>query len=100
MKAEHVGPALLYTAAFYLAWLQWGTRSNPPGPVPYEDFKTGLTFGDVRELLEHEQNQARRLGQYMFVSRSTVLGRWREMKQRQYERYLEAWEDLNEGLPY
>lgn len=47
----------------------------------YERCRTGLTFGDVRRLLAIEQAQARAEGQYMFVSRSTVLGRWHELKQ-------------------
>ena len=55
--------------------------------ISYEDFRTGLTFADVRELLKYEQDQAYENGTYMFVSRSTVLGRWHQMKQQMYEQY-------------
>lgn len=48
----------------------------------YAKFRTGLTFGDVRRMLAVEQRQTRDYtGDYMFVSRSTVLGRWHEIKQ-------------------
>ncbi len=55
--------------------------------ISYEDFRTGLTFADVRELLKYEQDQAYENGTYMFVSRSTVLGRWYQIKQQMYEQY-------------
>ena len=65
--------------------------------IPYEDFRTGLTFDAVREILTHEQNVQREAGQYMFVSRSTVLGRWCEMKRSMYSRYLRHTEEhINE----
>lgn len=47
----------------------------------YDDFRTGLTFADVRRLLAIEQRKARDRGEYFFVSRSTVLGRWKELKE-------------------
>lgn len=59
-------------------------------PVDYEDFRTGLTFQAVRDMLSHEQDQERARGQYMFVSRSTVLGRWNQLKREMYERYVES----------
>jgi hypothetical protein len=46
----------------------------------YKRYRTGLTFADVRQLLKQEQERARAKGLYMWVSRSTVLGRWREIK--------------------
>lgn len=82
----------------YLAWLHFGTRENPP--IPYDRFRTGLTFAAVRELLSREQEAAYDAGQYMFVSRSTVLGRMHQLKREQYARYLEAYEDDDEGLPF
>ena len=84
--------------AFYLAWLKWGTRSNPP--LPYDRFRTGITFAGVRELLGFEQDDAYESGQYMFVSRSTVLGRMHELKQDQYARYLDYYEEGDEELPF
>lgn len=52
----------------------------------YDEFRTGLDFGDVRRLLALEQRKTRDFTpDYMFVSRSTVLGRFREIK-------LDMWE--------
>ena len=70
-------------------------RRNPP-PIPYEDYRTGLTFEDVRHMLSIQQDAAYEAGQYMFVSRATVLGRWWELKQAMYAHYAAA----EEGLPF
>lgn len=57
--------------------------------IPYHEFRTGLTFKAVREMLAHESHEfCRRTGQYMFVGRRTVLGRWRQYKLEMYEAYL------------
>lgn len=48
--------------------------------LAYQASRTGLTFGDVRRLLAIEQAQIRARGEYMYVTRATVLGRWRELK--------------------
>jgi len=82
----------------YVAWLAYGTRANPP--MSYRRFRTGLTFPVVREILGFEQDAAYEAGQYMFVSRSTVLGRMHEMKEAQYARYLESYRDGDEDLPF
>ena len=50
----------------------------------YNRFRTDLTFAGVREMLAHEQDRAKRKGLYMFVSRSTVLGRWNEIKRAEF----------------
>ena len=81
-------------AALYLAWLNWGTRENPP--IPYQKYRSGQTFESVRETLKREQDAAYDAGQYMWVTRSTVLGRWRELKLGQYNRYLDAYEQAEE----
>lgn len=77
----------------------WGTIMLAPGETServsgqfakgraYQAFRTGLTFGDVREILAQEQRRAREKGLYMFVSRSTVLGRWREIKEAEFFGY-------------
>ena len=44
--------------------------------MKYEDFRTGLSFAEVRAMLVGEQKAARDKGLYMFVSRATVMGRW------------------------
>ena len=41
-------------AALYLAWLNWGTRENPP--IPYQKYRSGQTFESVRETLKREQD--------------------------------------------
>lgn len=89
---------LAVVAGFYWLWLHTGTRPNPP--VPYDEYKTGLTFAGVRELLKHEQDAAYERGQYMFVSRSTVLGRMHQLKREQYQRYLDQYVEGDEDLPF
>ncbi len=98
MLATTPGALALYAGLAYLAWLRFGARANPP--VDYEDFKTGLTFAAVRERLGFEQDAAYEAGQYMFVSRSTVLGRMHQLKQDQYRRYLDYYQEGDEGLPF
>lgn len=53
----------------------------------YEDFRTGLTFRDVREMLKIEAQQKYERGEYMFVTRATVLGRWHELKLEMFEHF-------------
>lgn len=93
-------PAALavWAALAYAAWLRFGSRANPP--TAYEDFNTGLTFAAVRELLGFEQQAAYDAGQYMFVSRGTVLGRMHQLKQEQYARYLDHYEEADEDMPF
>ena len=50
----------------------------------YKDFKTGLTFKDVRDQLQLEADRKYEQGEYMFITRHTVLGRWHEIKQKMY----------------
>lgn len=61
-------------------------------PIPYEQFRSSWDFASVRELLSHEQDQEYQAGRYMWVSRSTVLGRWHELKLAEYARYLAHFE--------
>lgn len=53
----------------------------------YKDFRTGLTFRDVREMLYIEQRMKYERGEYMFVTRATVLGRWRQLKLEMFEHF-------------
>ncbi|MBS3086775.1 hypothetical protein J4422_03680 [Candidatus Pacearchaeota archaeon] len=55
--------------------------------LSYDDFRTGLTFYGVRQLLKYEQRRAYQNGQYIFVTRRTVLGRWHQMKGEMYKDY-------------
>lgn len=61
-------------------------------PQTYDDFRTGLTFQAVRELLDVEARaKFEATGERMFITRSTVLGRWHQIKReswRHYRRYL------------
>lgn len=59
-----------------------------PPIIAYEDFRSGWDWEAVREVLAQEQDEARAAGLYMFVSRSTVLGRLGEYKRAAYEEYL------------
>ena len=58
------------------------------GPIPYDQFRTGLTFRDVRRELDEEARRAYEAGRYMWVTRRTVLGRLRQHKLEAYEQYL------------
>ena len=91
MTAARPGRLALYGLAAYVLWLRYGTSSNPP--VAYDKFQSGLTFASVRELLGFEADSAYDRGEYMFVTRATVLGRWRELKLDQYNRYLDRYEE-------
>ena len=55
--------------------------------MKYRDLRTGLTFQAVRDELTGEQETASEKGDYMFVSRATVLGRWHQHKR-------ELWDSL------
>lgn len=56
-------------------------------PMTYDDFRTGLTFREVREELKQEQREALGRGLYKFVTRRTVLGRWTQHKRSMYGDY-------------
>ena len=71
-----------------LGWVCSGAARMTNDPVQYQDFRSGLTFAEVREELSQEQRSVRDTGCYMYVTRSTVLGRWRQHKLSAYEHYL------------
>lgn len=48
-------------------------------PITYEEFRTGLTYGQVYALI-YQRRYKRRHG---------VLGAWREIKQYMYREYVE-----------
>ena len=52
--------------------------------ILYKKFSTGLSFTEVRNILAREQKLKRENFEYMFVTRSTVLGRWRELKLKMF----------------
>ena len=53
--------------------------------INYDEFRTGLTFTEVRRMLMYEQRRAKEKGYYVFVTRRTVLGRWHQLKQQMYK---------------
>ncbi len=58
----------------------------------YNSFRTGLTFTDIRRALKLEAKKKYERGQYMFITRATVLGRWHELKLKMYsaeEKYFQ-----------
>lgn len=70
-------------------------------PIPYEDFRTGLTFGAVVEILwaEREADYAR-WGQYKgWVRLRQVKGKWHTLKVEMYAHYLEDFRrgDMDHG---
>jgi hypothetical protein len=72
-------------------------------PIPYDEFDSGLSFQQVRDELDQESRRYNeRTGQYMFVSRSTVLGRMKERKEALYARYLRHFHGRRErpGRPW
>ena len=50
----------------------------------YQEFRTKLTFTDVRRDLLQEQHRRTRYNDYMFVTRKTVLGRWHQIKKEMF----------------
>lgn len=61
--------------------------------LEYSDFRTGLSFREVRLILKLEADKKYENGEYMWITRATILGRWRQIKLEMYEEYLE-WERL------
>jgi hypothetical protein len=57
--------------------------------LTYKDFKTGLTFKEVRQILQIEADSKYEKGEYMFITRATVLGRWFQIKKQMYDMYLQ-----------
>ena len=55
--------------------------------MTYADFRSGLTFADVRDELAAEQAAAAAGGERMYVTRSTVLGRWHQHKRALWDAY-------------
>lgn len=63
--------------------------------LTYEQFRTGLTFGEVRSWLWSPSPDPR---DWPRVTRHTVLGRWRQHKRELYDRYLaEQFAEIRKG---
>lgn len=62
---------------------------NPAsGILPYRQFRTGLTYTQVRAQLWEESCAQRQAGRdFITVRRQSVLGRWHEIKRTMYAHY-------------
>lgn len=58
--------------------------------IPYDEFRTGLTFYDVRQMLWSWSDDNR---DWPHVSRHTVLGKWRQIKLAMYAEYVDSLND-------
>ena len=47
--------------------------------ITYDEFRTGLSFKEVRDMLRYEQRP--------HITRHTVLGKWHEIKLSMYRSY-------------
>ena len=71
------------------AWVDGLQLAADGGPLDYADFRTGLTFAEVWLSLDAEaRSRFNATGERMFVTRRTVLGRWRQLKLSSYRAYL------------
>jgi hypothetical protein len=59
--------------------------AEPGRRLTYEDFRTGLTFRDVRQMLWVHSDDPR---EWKYKRRHTVLGLWRSIKLGLWDRYL------------
>ena len=55
--------------------------------MTYADFRSGLTFTEVRHMLMCEQHAAKARGESMYVTRHTVMGRWGQLKRAAWIAY-------------
>lgn len=55
----------------------------------YDDFRTGLSYRDVWEMLYTDDPDPK---QWRYKSRGVVLGMWHEIKLQLYHQYLDAYE--------
>ena len=67
--------------------------------LSYDQFRTGLTFADVRAMLWSYSDNPKDWPKG--VSRHTVLGKWRQIKQDMYAEYLYYLEiEQEEEIPF
>jgi len=57
----------------------WGRRRGLPG---YDHFRTGLTYGEVYQMLKHGKKHSQK-------RRGSVLGFWHELKLQLYEQAVD-----------
>lgn len=66
---------------------KYGAKHGLPG---YDQFRTGLTYHDVWEMLRDESDDPR---DWRHKKRGTILGAWHEIKLQLYHQAM----DLEEG---
>lgn len=62
----------------------------------YADFRTGLDFATVRQMLWVDSDDPKR---WKYKRRGTVLGFWHQLKQQLYAQALDQFEDGQEAPP-
>lgn len=67
-----------------------GSVADPPAPVSYEKFRTGLTYRAVADMLWSGSPDP---ADWKYRRRGTVLGKWHQIKQEYYAEYLNRWDD-------
>lgn len=63
------------------AWEAWAKN---PTLIPYDEFKTGMSFPEVRRMLWVNSDDPK---DWRHKGRHSVLGLWHELKQKQYDVY-------------
>lgn len=72
-------------SALALSLAQLSVRRNPsPGIIPYEEFKTGLSFPEVRRMMWSNSPDPKN---WRHKGRHSVLGLWHELKGQMYDVY-------------
>jgi hypothetical protein len=51
----------------------------------YKDFRTGLTFAEVRQMFWVDSEDSR---DWIYKRRNTVLGKWRSIKLEMFEQHV------------
>jgi len=63
-------------------------------PLPYGEFRTGLDFYQVKQMLWVESEDSQ---DWVYRRRNTVLGHWHMIKKQMYESYLQQWKEFHDN---
>jgi DNA-binding transcriptional MerR regulator len=56
--------------------------------ITYNQFRTGYTFKEIRRMLKIEsERKFRERNEIMYVTRHTVLGRWKQLKEEMWNQF-------------
>ena len=64
--------------------------------MTYQEFRTGFTFADIRQMLWSYSDDPR--DWHKGVTRRTVLGKWREIKLRMWDEYKHTVESTDQEI--